>query len=84
MTIVFIGLSGGFGMYVAKKVFHDLKGKWKGEYAESDRGVYSKWYENQGIASIVTVIVFCAVSYYTWQFIMAIISRIEELFRSFI
>ena len=30
MTLVFIGLSTGFGFYVAGKVFHDIKGKWKG------------------------------------------------------
>ena len=80
LTLAFIGIAGGFGMYVAKKVHHDLKGKWKGDYAESDRGVYSKWHENQGIAGVVAVIVFCAVSYYTWVFLMAIVSRIEQLF----
>ena len=80
VTLATIGIAGGFGMYVAKKVFHDLKGKWKGEYAESDRGVYSKYHENEGIAGVVAVIVFCAVSYYTWVFLMAIVSRIEQLF----
>ena len=66
MTLVFIGLSTGFGFYVAGKVFHDIKGKWKG-----------------GTDGIMTAIVFVAVSYYTWVFIMAIIDFVEKHFRAF-